>query len=602
MCAMKINSVRLSLRLGATVGLVWIAVAAAAADSSVVKLTLQNTGLDPDAAGVVLATLKSKVSTMSVKATGLTPGHNYTVQVGDIPEAILTADTLGKARATFRTPPRSGAAALDFDPRGLRVAVLDGTNSVLEGVFSGPGEPPAITVNERAQLKRMGDAGAATARYLASRSGARSFTVSLQKTTGTNWSLYVNGIFRGQFPARTSGGLLTFKSDPGTSSALLLDFDPRGQVLDVVQDTNLMFSGSMQAHIPNVNVASPSVQEAFIASTGADPDGTARARLRVEADARRVFAVELEDVPEGAYEFLADGVLQGSIEVSVHSGGTEGEIEFSSRPDDGGDELPLTFDPTNTTFTVQRTSVVYFQGTVTFASAGGTNDAPTLMEEPLTSTGLDPDASGDAKFEIDDQGRHKFSVEIENVAVGTYQLWVGGVQRGSISAQLSSNEVVGEIEFSNPRDTGELLLGFDPRGQLIEVKSAAGTFFSHLFGLPDTNSVVVLPLRIELPLFNTGFAPSASADMTFKRDDRGRRSFQIEIEDAPLGSYDLLVGGSQRASISVVATASGTHGEVEFEDEPDGGSLPLDFDPLGQDIALKHSGDIYFERTLPPEQ
>jgi hypothetical protein len=480
------------------------------------------------------------------------------------------------------------------------LAILDGTNSVLQAMVSGPSEPSDITVDERVQLSPIGGTGVASARYLATKTGLRTFSVSLQKIAGTNWSLYVNGVLRGAIPVSGSKGALNFKSSPGTSTALLLDFDPRDQVVDIAQGTNLMFSGELSAQIKDVNVASPSVEEAFIPSTGADSDGTASARLRVDADARRTFSVELEDVAVGTYDFLADGVLQGSIPVAIHSSGTHGEIEFSNR-EDSGDELPLTFDPTNTTFIVQKEGVIYFQGMITFGSTGGTNDAPTTIDEALTSTGLDPDASGDAKFRIDDQGRHRFSVEIEDVPAGLYELWVAGIKRGTISAQVSSNGVKGELEFSNPTDAGELALNFDPRGQLIEVKTVAGVFFSQLFGLADTNSTVVMPLRIELPLFNQGFAPTASASMKYRRDDRGRISFQVEIEDAPAGSYDLLVGGSQRASVTVSATLSGTHGEVEFETEPDGSNLLLDFDPLGQDILLRHNGDVYFERTLPTE-
>lgn len=192
-------------------------------------------------------------------------------------------------------------------------------------------------------------------------------------------------------------------------------------------------------------------------------------------------------------------------------------------------------------------------------------------------------------------------MEIEDVSAGLYELWVAGIKRGTINAQAGSNGVKGELEFSSPADAGKPLLNFDPRGQLIEVKTAAGVFFSHLFRVADTNSSVIMPLRLELPLFNQGFALAASASMKYRRDDRGRLSFQVEIENAPAGSYDLLVGGSPRATITVSATVSGTQGEVEFENEPDGGSLLLDFDPLGRDIVLRHNGDVYFERILPTE-
>jgi hypothetical protein len=135
------------------------------------------------------------------------------------------------------------------------------------------------------------------------------------------------------------------------------------------------------------------LQLASIPSTGLDSDATAKAKLRVDDKARRKFSVEIEDVSVGTYQFFANDVLQGNINVVTYPGGTHGEIEFSSR-DDSGDELPLTFDPTNSTFSIQQGASVYFQGAITFSNTGGSNEPPAELDEILSSTGLDGDASG----------------------------------------------------------------------------------------------------------------------------------------------------------------------------------------------------------------
>lgn len=107
------------------------------------------------------------------------------------------------------------------------------------------------------------------------------------------------------------------------------------------------------------------------------------------------------------------------------------------------------------------------------------------------------------------------------------------------------------------------------------------------------------PLLIQLPLFSTGASSNATAGMKFKRDDDGGESFEVEIEDAPVGVYEVWVGATQRASIAVAATVSGTHGQVEFDDSPKPGQLPLNFDPRGELVTLVRNGVTYFQRILP---
>jgi len=96
-----------------------------------------------------------------------------------------------------------------------------------------------------------------------------------------------------------------------------------------------------------------------------------------------------------------------------------------------------------------------------------------------------------------------------------------------------------------------------------------------------------------------GPATNASASTKFKRDDRNRESFEVEIENAPSGDYQLLVGGVLRATIPVVAALGETRGQVEFETHPDGGNLLLDFAPLGQEVMIVKDSVTYFDRSLP---
>ena len=59
--------------------------------------------------------------------------------------------------------------------------------------------------------------------------------------------------------------------------------------------------------------------------------------------------------------------------------------------------------------------------------------------------------------------------------MGDYDIRVGGVHRGTFTTANVGGEVEGQIEFdSDPDEPGELLLDFDPSGQLTEILDARG--------------------------------------------------------------------------------------------------------------------------------
>jgi hypothetical protein len=153
--------------------------------------------------------------------------------------------------------------------------------------------------------------------------------------------------------------------------------------------------------------------------------------------------------------------------------------------------------------------------------------------ENLASTRLDPDASAEARYEVDDRGRHKFKVEVEDLPVGSYTLVVAGINRGIISVQSIAGKVEGELEFESESERGHNLLNFDPRGQTLEISSNAGTFFSHLFGSgSSTGGTGATPFDEEVALISTGAAPDAEAKAELRQKENGERSFEVEIEDA----------------------------------------------------------------------
>ena len=215
----------------------------------------------------------------------------------------------------------------------------------------------------------------------------------------------------------------------------------------------------------------------------------AKGRADYESRPGRVeFEVEVEDIPVGDYPLLVDGIERGIIKVRDTDDGPEGEIEFSSPRDD--DDLLLDFEPLGALIEVTNGSSVLFSGILDpeFAPPGDDDDdddddgspgfGSSEIEVDFINTGLDGDASGDAELE-QQANRVEFDVEIEDLDIGTYELWVAGVMRAEIEVvQFDDDDTEGEVEFRNPVEPGKLLLDFDPRGQLISIEQAGAVFLT----------------------------------------------------------------------------------------------------------------------------
>ena len=103
------------------------------------------------------------------------------------------------------------------------------------------------------------------------------------------------------------------------------------------------------------------------------------------------------------------------------------------------------------------------------------------IEVELSNTGVYSLASGDAKLDPRED-RTDFSVEIEDVPVGSYTLRIGGAAVGTIEVvQLQDGSIEGEIEFRDPVEPGKVLLDFDPRGQQIDVLEGDTVILETLF-------------------------------------------------------------------------------------------------------------------------
>jgi len=227
--------------------------------------------------------------------------------------------------------------------------------------------------------------------------------------------------------------------------------------------------------------AAPQEFRAPLLPTGAIP--AASGHIDYDANASRVeFEVEIEDVPEGDYELLVGGEVRAVITVVQTDSGPEGEVEFRSPAEPG--KLLLDFDPLGQIVEIVQDGTVLLEGIVEPGGQGNPGDPGTPppgtppfgnseIEVDLVNSGAFPAGSGDAEFE-QRPDRVEFDIEIEDVPVGPYTLFVGGAERGTIEVIEYPDGTEGELEFRFPPEPGKLPLEFDPRGELVEVLDAAG--------------------------------------------------------------------------------------------------------------------------------
>lgn len=225
---------------------------------------------------------------------------------------------------------------------------------------------------------------------------------------------------------------------------------------------------------------------------------------------------------------------------------------------------------------------------------------------PLLSTGLDADANGKTKYE-QRTDRVDFSVEIEDLPVGVYQLFVGDVNQGNIEVTtLTGGRTEGEIEFRDPVEPGKFALDFNPQNQVIDITKNGLVYLTtegsnggnNNGGNTSQNAPPFGDSETEVYMSNTGTYPLGQAKTKLKqRSDRV--DFQVELEDVPLGFYDFNVNGTIQGVIQVTQTPAGPEGELEFRNPVEAGKELLDFNPFGAMLSVTQGPDILFNLNFP---
>lgn len=610
---------------------------APASDSASFYVPLTSTGLDADARGTVTGKFSPSRSTLSVSCSRLDPSAPFEFRVGGQTQAVGTSSRGGSLLLRLRAPDHSSYQRLDFDPRGQTLELTQNGNVLLTGVFSGGGEATTSRVSESATLRNLTTNTRASARAEFSRRSDASSTLTLRASrlvpADGPVSLFVNGQLVGlPAPVGKTGSMMMRFRTPLRAGYQELNFDPRGALIDLVQNGTPLFTGTLTSRALGANFERRTTIVVPLPAVSSAAVGSAKAKWRVDERARRKLEIEVEDAPEGDYAFLVDGVQRGVIQVVTTPEGLQGEIEFANDDDDPG-ALPLDFDPVGAVLAVAAGDVIWFSLEFTPADLNTrpASEPPSRLDERLAATSAASAGKAEARYEVDDKGRHRFKVELEGVAPGLYPLLVGGVQRALIrvvpppaapapapaprkngdddtggdddnGGDDAGNVAWGEVEFRSVVEPRKILLNFDPRGQLIEIVSPEGVvLFSHVLGTGSASGTaggdVVLPFEVTQPLFAQAGAVG-SVQATFRRRDGGELKLKLKARGLPVGDYEVVVGNQVRGTLSMLADDGGTEGEIEFETVPEAGSLALNFAVEGAEIAIRQGGVILFARVL----
>jgi len=68
----------------------------------------------------------------------------------------------------------------------------------------------------------------------------------------------------------------------------------------------------------------------------------------------------------------------------------------------------------------------------------------------------------------------EFSVKVKDVPVGFYAVEVAGESKGEVEVVDDDGDLEGRVKFSDPQKGENLLLNFDPRGKIVEIRQTTG--------------------------------------------------------------------------------------------------------------------------------
>lgn len=227
------------------------------------------------------------------------------------------------------------------------------------------------------------------------------------------------------------------------------------------------------------------------------------------------------------------------------------------------------------------------------AAAGGPKNQIKMF---MINTGVEPAYHGMVMF-VSNKAQSFFTIRLTRMDPNSsYDVELDGTFEETITTNASGEGRV--LHRSRTRHV-PTPLPYDPRGHMLSISEQGTIVLTTSFPLTPQEAHALVRIRLDL---TPALGVLGTAEAKF-RSRFGRMIFDVEMEDAVPGSYDLLVGGLNVGTIDVDA---GGRGDIHFDTRPDsdpndadGIDVLMTFDPRGNTIQIQQSALDLFSGTLP---
>ncbi|MEM1424820.1 MAG: hypothetical protein AAGH64_12570 [Planctomycetota bacterium] len=187
------------------------------------------------------------------------------------------------------------------------------------------------------------------------------------------------------------------------------------------------------------------------------------------------------------------------------------------------------------------------------------------------------------------RNRTDFTIVAEGLPIGAYAVFIDGDFKGFLSSFRSRGfETFAELEFSTRQRGDRLLLNFDPRDALVEIRSLIDNDRLYASGsLPLAVDVSENePVEFNSVRIREEFAslddPTAEGRIDI-RSNRRQTRMNVRVKGLAPGVYELRANGMPISDIIAVGRGQG---KVNFSTRPRGSTRMLGFDPTGVTYEL----------------
>jgi hypothetical protein len=340
------------------------------AGKETIQMALNAVGPDKDAHGVLRwqrTTTKSGTATrVDLEVEDMNPA-TYDVLVDGEPVGVLTTSVESgeAAELHFSDPPEPGGDALDFDPLGRLVSVNLGAAFLAAAMPASSLETGVPTPSKPSQIckdigKKSTDCLQVAFSNLGVLPGPSGTATMVQNASGIALKVDLQGLPPGaDFDIASDGNVVatveagedgtastTFQSPLGDAD-VLLDFDAKGRMLDVLSGEDVILSTVMPTSVQSAlgtfkkEKHSENDVRLNLENMGADLDATGFLAWQRKNNGKETMVVKVADLDPGAYDVLIDGVLLGDGVLVVSKPDGTAKVTFDSDATGSGGKQPL---------------------------------------------------------------------------------------------------------------------------------------------------------------------------------------------------------------------------------------------------------------------